>query len=63
MNEIKGMIARLEEQSRWVNSKLDKIENKLDRLHASHTAFKWKVTGGVIVLTFLMTLAVEVFRR
>ena len=38
-------------------TRLDKIEHKLDGLHG----FKWQVTGGVLVASFIISLAVSIY--
>lgn len=52
-------LAKLEESSKWIASKVDRIDRKIDVL----LEFKWKVIGASMVMAFLATAVAEFFRR
>lgn len=52
--DMKQEIGVLQEQGRWLASKAEKMDAKLDELLLSHNFLKWKVTAitaGVSVIT------------
>lgn len=55
MNDTDRIIGRLEQFQETTEDRLDCIEDKLDSLTQSH----WKRAGGITVLAFLLTAAVE----
>lgn len=51
------IIGRLEEFKRVTESRLDRLENKIDKLHE----YKWRVAGGVTVVSVVVTFALKIF--
>jgi hypothetical protein len=51
-----------EEIVRWMVSKIDRIDAKLDRLLESYWTFYGKMIGVSVVVSFLATAAVEYWR-
>ena len=55
MDYPERILGRLEEFKDATNERLDKIEDKIDALHA----FKWKIAGGAAVLSIAITASVQ----
>lgn len=53
-------LIKLEESSRFIANKVDRMDLKLDSLLESHVFFKGKIAGMCIVISFLVGLLIEV---
>lgn len=65
MKDIERTLGILEEQGRWQAKKIESIElssremnHKIDSL----LAFKWKIMGASIFITFVTSILIEVAR-
>lgn len=52
------LLGKLEEQGRHFETRLTRIESKVDAL----LAFKWRVMGAASIAAFLATVLVEIVR-
>lgn len=53
------ILGRLEEFQKNSEKRFDQIEKKLDTLNE----FKWRLAGGVTVLSLLLTIIIEVLKE
>lgn len=56
---IRERIAVLENQGRWIATKLDKMDNKLEALLVSFG----RIYGATAIIAFVVTAGIEIFWR
>jgi hypothetical protein len=57
--DIRERIAVLENQGRYIATKLDRMDIKLEAL----LAFKWRIYGATAIIAFVVTAGIELFWR
>jgi uncharacterized membrane protein len=57
MDQADRIIGRLEEFKVATEKRLDKIEHKIDRLHE----YKWRIAGGLAVISALTVAALHLW--
>lgn len=59
MDPTARLLGKLEESQRETRARLDKIDRKIDQL----IEFKWRMAGGLLVVSAVATLLMEALKR
>lgn len=54
-DDLKYIVGRMDQMENKFDAKLEKMESKIDTL----LQFKWKIVGGSVILSLLLTVALR----